>query len=557
MAKKRSSSAGARTRKGKQPRTLPAGVPAATPGTSGEARTAAPKHPHRANPASARALPRATVVHGAGTPDAVAWFGVDVSSAKLVVARVVVFGLLALDALLQIRHAPRYGAGDFNVGQLAIFDAFGPGRVAYGACQLVIAYTLVLAALGIATRVMLPIATVLYAWLYFGSQLDSYQHHYLVSLLLFIACFVPWQRPVSTEPAFPTRRSWAVRLLLVQLAIMYLWAAISKLDPAWLDGHTLATQITGSMRGLIESTVGFKVAAIGVIGVELALAATVWMKRTWFIAAPLGILFHGSILLTGLEIGLFAYLMVAIYIVVIPDRIWVALAQTALVRDIRGWLGKLHDRQRSIDVGIAIAVGVGLALLTRLPHALTIAVIASAVPLALVLRAHRRREEASSAIGVAHVVAIALWLVVDRASSVTVDYYKFWGGSQRRLWGGSPDRAAHRDTAERAYRALIDVMPTEGTGHFQLGRLLITTARSEEGLAELHEAQRLDPANARPSIEEARWLAGKGQRSEAIAKAKEAVFADPSNQEARSLLDSLSGSRPAPKSGTDDDSDTQ
>ncbi|MBS1118250.1 MAG: hypothetical protein H6Q90_478 [Deltaproteobacteria bacterium] len=470
--------------------------------------------------------------------DPTAWFALEISWAKLVTARFLVFGLLALDALRQIPHAPRYGAGDFNVGQLAMFDTLGPGRVAFGACQLLIAYTLVLAACGIATRLVLPIAAVLYAWLYFGSQLDSYQHHYLVALVLLIGCFVPWERPASRGP---TVRSWAVRLLLVQLGIMYLWAAISKLDPAWLDGSTLSTQITGSMRSLIESTLGFKLVAIAVVVVELVLAATIWMRRTWSVAAPLGILFHAGILLTGLEIGLFAVLMIALYALVVPDRIWIWGAEHAPL----GGLRKLAARTGWGDLGIAIALGLGLAVVTRIPHALVVAVVATTIPLGLALRSHLRGQAPSARLGLVHVGAIALWLVLDRTSSLTVDYYKFWGGSQRRL--------NHRDTAEQAYRGLIEVAPGEATGHYQLGRLLLPTEHSDEALAELHEAQRLAPTSARAFVEEARWLAGNGKLPEAVEKARQATVAEPSSQDARALLDSLSGSRPAPRSGSADD----
>ncbi len=517
-----------RTSQGKRPRT-----PAAASRTSETRTTFADK------PKPGGELPRPI-----GTPDPVAWFGVDVTSTKLVLARFLVFGLLALDSLLQIQHAPRYGATDFNVGQLAVFDSLGPGRVAYGALQLVIAYSLVLAAFGIAMRLVLPVAAIAYAWLYFGSQLDSYQHHYLVALALVIACFIPWHR--RAEPT--AIRSWAVRLLLVQLGIMYLWAAISKLDPAWVDGRTLALQVSGSMRGVVESTVGFKVMAVLVIAVELALAATVWMRRTWFIAAPLGLAFHGGILLTGLEIGLFAFLMVAIYAFVVPDRIWVWCARTAPVAALRGWLAELAARRTWVDFAVALAVGVALAVLTRLPHALVVGVIATTLPLVLALRGYLKRSAPAAALGLVHVIALALWLIVDRTSDVTHSYYKFWGGSQRRL--------QHPETAEQAYRTLIEVAPEDPNGHYQLGRLLLSSARADEGLRELHEAQRLDPSRARAWIEESRWLAQNQRRPEALAKAQEAVAAEPSNQEARALLDSLSGSRAAPKPGpvTDDDS---
>ena len=490
----------------------------------------------------ARPLPEARATKGVPR-EPVFWFGFEIPWAKLVVARVVVFGLLAIDALLQIRHAPRYGANDFNVGQLPLLDGLGVGRVAYGVGQLVVAYLLVLTALGVATRWILPVAAALYAGLYFGSQLDSYQHHYLVALFLVIASCVPWQRPANAEPATPIR-SWAVRLLLVQLAIMYLWAAISKLDPAWVDGRTLRNQIGGSLETLIESTVGFQVVSIAVIAVELALAATVWMRRSWFIAAPLGILFHAGIVTTGLEIGVFAYLMVAMYILVIPDRIWVLLAGTGPARAVQTWVRGVAARPSRIAIGVALVVGIGLALLTRLPDALVVALAASVIPLVMLIRALLRGSAPVTAIAVAHVAAISLWLVVDRTSMVAFDYYKYWGGSQRRL--------DHKPNAERAYRGLIDIAPDEALGHYQLGRILLAKGETEEALARLHDAQRLDPSHARAWIAEARWLAARGELPKAVAKAKDAVFAEPSNQEARALLDSLSSARPVPKPGPDD-----
>jgi hypothetical protein len=244
----------------------------AAPSSSGRARAGTSKPAGRSTAAARAKLPEARATKGVAR-EPVFWFGFEVSWAKVAIFRVVFFGMLAVDALLQIRHAPRYGANDFNVAQLPLLDGLGAGRVAYGVSQLVIAYALVMVALGVGTRWLLPIAAVLYAWLYFGSQLDAYQHHYLMALVLALACFVPWQRPDAGKLV----RSWALRLILVQLGIMYLWAAISKLDPAWVDGATLGNQISGALRTMIEKTVGFQFASIAVIGTELTLAGSVWL----------------------------------------------------------------------------------------------------------------------------------------------------------------------------------------------------------------------------------------------------------------------------------------
>jgi hypothetical protein len=499
------------------------------------AKVDAPK-PEPAKPAPSKPA----VVPPAEAP--VFWFGFEVSWAKLALGRVVLFGLLALDALMQIRHAPRYGAGGFNVAQIGLLDHLGPTRTSFAVCELINAYLFTLAAFGVATRWVLPPATAIYAWLYFGSQLDSYQHHYLVSLILVCACFVPWQWPRDATPA--TRvATWALRLILIELGIMYLWAAISKMNSAWADGRTLVTQIIGPMRRMIDGTIGIALASKLVILVELTLAATVWQPRFWWFAAPLGLLFHVGILFSGLEIGLFAWLMIAIYLFVVPDRVWVALATSRPVVTVltgfavvRGWF----DGPAGWIVWLLGAgLGVAFAMLARFEYAGRVGMLALVAMVAgsgyAIVRAPQARR--LTAIGLAHLAAMSLWLVTDRASTVAIDYYRFWGGTSRRLG----DLAA----AERAYRELIDVAPDEPAGHFQLARMLLNQGKTDDALAELHAAQRLSPGDARPFTVEARWLATHGRTDDAVSKARDATIADPNDKDARDLLDSLTrGGRP-------------
>lgn len=472
------------------------------------------------------------------------WFGYEVAWAKLVVARFVIFALLAIDALLQISHAPRYGAGGFNVAQVPGLDDFGAGRASFGIAQLLIAYMLAFAALGVRTRIVLPIATALYAWLYFGSQLDSYQHHYLVALVLLISCFVPWERPAEATPSTPVR-TWAIRLLLVQLGIMYVWAAVSKMDPAWLDGRTLELQISGTMRSIIDNTVGIKAASRFSLLLELILALTIWWKRTWFIALPLGVAFHAGILASGLEIGLFAVLMLGFYVLVIPDRaiVWIG---DLLVRVVGGPVAALGRLLSSwIAIGIALAAGVALTFFVRLPSAMAVGLGLAGVVAALI--GITRDRIAGARLSRAHLFAMLVWLVVDRASATASDYYRFWGGNARRL--GDPA------ASEYAYRKLVEIDPEEPAGHYQLGQIFLGRNDDAAGLAALHEAERLEPHRARAFLAEARWLLAKGRRDEALAKAKEATYAQPDHPQARQFLESLTGTAEAKPDATIDKDD--
>ena len=65
-------------------------------------------------------------------------------------------------------------------------------------------FAALLAAFGIWIRGNMIIASVGYSTIYFWSQADSYQHHYLVALLMFICCCVPgriWQFPSRSDNA--------------------------------------------------------------------------------------------------------------------------------------------------------------------------------------------------------------------------------------------------------------------------------------------------------------------------------------------------------------------
>jgi len=183
----------------------------------------------------------------------------------------------------------------------------------------------------------------------------------------------------------------------------------------------------------------------------------------------------------------------------------------------------------------------------RIEDAFVLGLVMCVVPLGIAVHALVRGTRPALAVGIAHILALGLWLFVDRATSVTADYYRFWGGSQRRL-GSS-------EVAEYAYRRFTAVAPDEEAGHFQLGRLLVKRGAIEEGLAELREAQRLEPAIARAFVEEARVLQQQGKTAEAIEKAKQATYADPSHAFARALLDSLTGNKPTPKPSDKPDAD--
>jgi tetratricopeptide (TPR) repeat protein len=261
----------------------------------------------------------------------------------------------------------------------------------------------------------------------------------------------------------------------------------------------------------------------------------VWNRATWRFAAPLGLAFHFGIVLSGLEIGLFAWLMIGLYALVVPDRIWIWIAHNvgaplarAVPPTVRRWIGGRGRWPLSL-AGFLIALALGIRC--RFDHAIALAILLAIVVAVRTVSALVLGRPALGWLIGAHLLAFATWAAVDRTTTVATDYYLFWGGSARRL--GDPDAAM------AAYQRLVDIAPDNVTAHYQLGRLLMSHDRAEDGLAELHAAQQLAPDQARAFVAEAQWLAAHGRRDEARDKAREAAHAEPTDPDSRRLVEAL------------------
>ncbi|MFN3197090.1 MAG: HTTM domain-containing protein [Bradymonadia bacterium] len=212
------------------------------------------------------------------------WFDHTVHPLRLNLLRLLVFGVLAFDVwMLNIEHAPRYGAGAFNATQFAWLDALipTPGVVAVGLAWLLCGYMALQAALGVAVKASVIGACVLYNGVYYWSQADSYQHHYLLGLVLLLCVFMPFDDPETRRREDPAPiKSWAWMLLRWQMAITYFYTGVTKWDEVWWDGSVMQ-QLTPNCSPLIDhiATQGdllgvtvagsWTLAAVGVMVVEL------------------------------------------------------------------------------------------------------------------------------------------------------------------------------------------------------------------------------------------------------------------------------------------------
>jgi len=455
------------------------------------------------------------------------WSDYRVAPEVLAVFRLLFFGVLAVDMWLQVQHAPRYGAGGFNVSHLPALDAHLPvlTRPAMAFLYILQAYLAGLVALGGGGRSALVALTSLFGVTYFSSQLDSYQHHYLMFLVLLLLCFVSWEPAPEVKGKAPPG-SWPVRLILVQMSIVYFYAAIAKMDVLWWDGRVMELQVSsGWARDLVERVGGFSFVSKMVIATELSLAAAIHVRSLRRFVAPIGILFHAGIEASGFQIGLFSYFMIALYVLVLPEAPIVRLVQwvhrhVPAVPLVTRWA----PLARLVLRGSAIALGAALVLLVPIG---TPALVASAVVLVLgaagIYAVPRERRDRHA---LAHLGGCLLLAFLARpgVTDVARDYYRFWGGSARRLG----DLA----TATANYQRAVELAPDHAQSHVSLGNLYQMAGKNDLALREAERAQMLDPDEYRGYLLEAIIRDAAGEGHGAVAAADKALERKPGERQA-------------------------
>jgi hypothetical protein len=452
--------------------------------------------------------------------------------------------LLALDTwMLMIGHAGRYGIGGFNVAHFGWLDALLPTPSAgFYVAVLVLAglLALVIVLTGIRRTSVLALF-VLYTFSWSMSMLDSYQHHYFVSLVLLCLAFFPQtsateihalpppapeserrqrkkqhelQRAARAETygwlyaasvlaiaaayaaidaddhtwvAFflfagavalatfmyaPERRAggpllargWGYPLLGATVAIVYTYTAIAKIDPNWLDGHTLrrissVEQVFGGLAEYAEQ-LGMErerfwsLFSSAVIPQEMLLGASYllavhqdrlelrWLRVACTLGFALAVVLHVGAEAMGLEIGWFSYYMLLLACcfllpLAVVDRLATVFTwpERWLLRTAREW------EQQSPPTGLVsvlLALGCAglLALVGRLldlPGATEACAAAGAVLLAVTLLARvRPRARDPRPYALATIAAAAgMWAAIA-ASPVRWDFYRYLGGDLSR-----------------------------------------------------------------------------------------------------------------------------
>lgn len=138
---------------------------------------------------------------------------------------------------------------------------------------------------------------------------QTYSNHrtYLTLVVLLLAFTAADRRWSPSRSARPTPGAqWAVLLVLSQLSVLYLFAALSKVQPTFLSGAGLRSWSRWELPEEIAM-----VLALGTVVGELVLAIGLWFRRSRVLACLIGFMLHVPIVLV-LEEGTWELLAFAL-----------------------------------------------------------------------------------------------------------------------------------------------------------------------------------------------------------------------------------------------------
>lgn len=389
--------------------------------------------------------------------------------------------MLAVDIwMLMIGHAGRYGAADFNVAHFAWLDAILPVPTP-GAYIAVLALSGVLALFGALSRLSAlgaGLLLVLYTLSWSMSMLDSYQHHYFLSLVLVCLAAFPRVDPEdlatskgprgegdgTDDHAVPMSAGFGYPLLASTIAIVYAYTALAKCDALWTTGYTIRriSQVEDLVAPVLAKVTALGVSeasfwaffATSVIPLEAAIAvgyaissqrdraptrAHVAVAWATFL---LGFMLHLGAEAMSLDIGWFSYYMLVLAAVYgLPAR-WLMGLAVLFVRPTLWLRARAQEVERDLAprpwLAALVALGVGALAITAAMDVNLPGVGPAMWLVALVLVGFAgyalTEGEATRVVRPALVTAAAcavMWLTLTQ-SEVRWDFYRYLGGDLSR-----------------------------------------------------------------------------------------------------------------------------
>ena len=175
--------------------------------------------------------------------------------------------------------------------------------------------------LGYKYRLSMFCFAVMWSGVYLMQKSSYNNHYYLMLLLSWGMVFLPANKWFSIDarqkPSIASRSMprWVILVLIVQVWIVYTYAAIAKIYPAWLDGTVTGLFMTGKKdywligSFLQQQWVHYSIAYVGILFDALVVPLLLY-KRTRFIAFCGSIVFH-LFNAVVFQIGIFPFMSLA------------------------------------------------------------------------------------------------------------------------------------------------------------------------------------------------------------------------------------------------------
>jgi hypothetical protein len=266
-----------------------------------------------------------------GVRSALRWLFAPVDNTPLVLFRVV-FGLLAA---LETGGSIATGWVHANlIEPRVVFPMIGfewvrplpgAGMVAYYALMAVCG---ILVMLGAFYRLALATFALLWSGAYVMQTVSYNNHYYLILLLALLLCTMPAHAWLSMDARrVPALRSvtcprWCIGALAAQIALVYFFAAVAKLDGDWLTARPLELWFEDKPRllaPLLDERWLQHTLAWGGLGFDAAIVPLLLWSRTRALALAVAVAFH----LTNsyvFRIGVFPYLALGACVLFFPGE---------------------------------------------------------------------------------------------------------------------------------------------------------------------------------------------------------------------------------------------
>lgn len=188
----------------------------------------------------------------------------------------------------------------------------------------------VLVTLGYRYRLSILFYTLMWSGVYLMQKSSYNNHYYLLMLLCFLMFLLPAhryasldvkQRPESMQISMPR---WCVLLIVLQMWLVYTFAAIAKLYPDWLDATVPAILMRSKAdywiigEFLQKQWLQYVIAWFGIL-FDFLIIPLLLMRRTRMLAFMAAIFFHlfNSFIF---HIGIFPYLSLALVLFFFPTQ---------------------------------------------------------------------------------------------------------------------------------------------------------------------------------------------------------------------------------------------